>query len=227
MKKFMYFMLCMVCVCAVSCKKEAQPEKSSLGQYELVKLADKFGLNLNGSEVLPVDYDVISLAADDVDLVIAQKGEQTTVLTAGNKMVTDKIKSVDIAEGGFAYVSTEDSAKYVIRIGTDECYGPSADVKVIDKYVFALGQEGWGVDTIGADTETRHLAPQKYAKIYVLQGEKSKKTAIAVQGNNGWLMYSADGVEGTKYRYSNKQIKKLLRPYSTQESVGVIKVKFL
>ena len=220
-------MLCMVCMCVVSCKKEAKPEKSSLGQYELVKLTNKFGLNLNGSEILPVDYDAISLAADNVDLVIAQKAEQTTVLTAGHKMITDKIKSVDVAEGGFAYILTEDSAKYVIRIGTNERYGPSTDIKVIDKYVFALGQEGWGVDTIGADTKTRSLAPQKYAKIYVLQGEKSKKTAIAVQGNNGWLMYSADGVEGTKYRYSNKQIKKLLRPYSTRESVGVITVKFI
>ena len=224
MKKVLFlgaFVAIAMAVSFVSCGNNAEVKK--IGEYELFNGQDgKFGLKLNGVNILSADYDEIT-EKPEYKAIFAQNGSGTAILAGGTTpIIKAKIASIDPSgDPDYVYVRTDDRGTYLWKIGTSVTIGPFADIILTDGFVFLESSEhAWGATTL----DLHGLAPRSFEKVYVVKNA-DQYAVLVYNKKNGWSMYNKDGVSnGVKYNTSSKVLEKQLKKFDTSKPCGVLDV---
>ena len=206
-----FAMLVAFAMMVASC--ENKTEKKTLLGYTLVEKNDKLGLEVDGFDILPTEYDEIKLNTLLGDSVIeAKNGVTSTFVYKGKELLTAQVNTIDAKEE-FVYIYT-DEGKILYKKGTIlDVFGPFEDIRVVANQIFFKDKEGWGA---------KGLTPRRFEKVYILYNDKT--SAVAVMQNGKWQLFTKEGVtNGVPYDTPHATLVQELKPYDTSAEVGVLK----
>lgn len=220
MKKLLFWgMIVAIATAFTACDKKTEPKK--LGEYELIEQGGKFGLMLDGFNVLSPVYDDIQ-EVEVYKCIFAKKDNETTIVVNGSEIFTGELKQIKNAATEGYYTIDTPKAKYLWKAQSSYIIGPFEDIVMNGDIAFLKSAEGWGA------TFTNHnpIAPRRFEKVYVVKNKKTHAVLVYTT-KNGWILYDKDGVsDGVRYDIPSKELEKQLKNFDVSKPYGVLEAEW-